>query len=237
MRSNKSEKSRALRRCGRFSQPRRIARAVCRRKRVSRPLTPPEPQQLDGFPDVRVTPVKAVLLTVALAAVFAATFLLIGLPEHATGLDLLASFVLGAVLLLLSYIDLRTGLLLDVLTVPLILSGIGFAMISGTSVWASILGAIAGYAVIAMLAYVWRRYRGYEGIGLGDAKLLSASGAWVGVAGLPFVLLIASGIGILMALSVSLKSRPGADSAAIAFGPSLALACWIVWCGIETFGI
>ena len=131
---------------------------------------------------------------------------------------------------MLAYIDLRSGLLLDVLTLPLIAGGIGVSFLTGLGWASSILGAILGYGLIAGLAIYWRRSRGYEGIGLGDAKLLAAGGAWVGVFGLPVVLLIGSGVGIMSALTVSQKARSGDDQRAIPFGPSLCFAIWAVWC-------
>ena len=63
-------------------------------------------------------------LTIAAAALYAVVFLGSGVPAQASSLALLASLVLAAGLLLLTYIDLRTGLLLDVLTLPLIVAGI-----------------------------------------------------------------------------------------------------------------
>jgi leader peptidase (prepilin peptidase)/N-methyltransferase len=39
------------------------------------------------------------------------------------------------------------------------------------------LGALAGFVSFAAIAGVYRRARGREGLGLGDAKLLAAAGA------------------------------------------------------------
>jgi leader peptidase (prepilin peptidase)/N-methyltransferase len=89
---------------------------------------------------------------------------------------------------------------------------------------------VIGYALIAGLGWAWRTIRGYEGIGLGDAKLLAAGGAWVGIMGLPSILLIASGTGLLVSLIVSQRSRLSQDRIAIVFGPSLAFGIWVVWC-------
>ena len=92
------------------------------------------------------------------------------------------------------------------------------------------LGALIGYGLIAGLAFYWSKTRGYEGIGLGDAKLLAAGGAWVGATLLPMVLLIASGLGITFALTVSQKPRPEGDRMAIPFGPALCFGIWCAWC-------
>ena len=64
--------------------------------------------------------------------------------------------------------------------------------------------------------------RGIDGMGQGDFKLLAAIGAWVGVANLLIVVLMASVIGIVAALVKRVaKSQP------MAFGPCLA-NCWLV---------
>ena len=71
--------------------------------------------------------------------------------------------------------------------------------------------------------------RGREGLGRGDAKLLAASGAWVGVGALPQVILLAA-IGALAAAGCLRLAgvRLGAQSA-LPFGPFLAAATWILW--------
>lgn len=192
----------------------------------------PEPQ--DVFPDVRTRPMTAMIATAVLAAIYAIVFVAIASPSRTIELGLYASFVLGASLLILSYLDLRTGLLLDVITLPLIILGIGYALVSGGNWSLAVAGAGLGYGLVAGLGYVWRRARGYEGIGLGDAKLLAAGGAWVGAGLIPLILLVASGLGIILALTVSQKPHGASDRAAIPFGPALSLGIWVAWCAGET---
>lgn len=191
-----------------------------------------EPQEL--FPDVRTRPMTAMIATAVLAGIYAIVFVAIAPQSRTTELGLYASFVLGAALLILSYLDLRTGLLLDVITLPLIVLGIGYALVSGGSWPLAVAGAALGYGLVAGLGYVWSRARGYEGIGLGDAKLLAAGGAWVGAGLIPLILLVASGLGIILALTVSQKPHGASDRSAIPFGPALSLGIWIAWCAGET---
>ena len=166
----------------------------------------------------------------ALATIYAALFVLLAPPEKQDGTALYASFGLAVSLLILSYIDLRTGLLLDVITLPLISVGIAFAWFTGGGWLLALAGAIIGYALIAGLGLIWRHTRGHEGIGLGDAKLLAAGGAWTGVGMLPVILLFASGIGLLTMLFVSQNPQDSESRRAIAFGPALGLGAWIAWC-------
>lgn len=186
----------------------------------------------DEFPDVAMSARPALIILALLALTYSILFSFVGQFSHASSADMIASVILSVGLLALSYIDLRTGLLLDVLTLPLIALGLAYSVWTG--VWmASLAGTILGYGMIAGLAYYWRKRRGYEGIGLGDAKLLAAGGAWVGVAGIPILLLIASTVGLVAAVTVSRTTQSASDRMAIPFGPSLALATWMVWCGIE----
>ena len=187
----------------------------------------------DPFPDVGMAAKPALVILIALAICYAGLFALLGVHIHETLWSLIASVVFASGLLILSYIDLRSGLLLDVLTLPLVILGIGYAAWQG-DLLLSVAGAVIGYAMIAGLAAYWRASRGYEGIGLGDAKLLAACGAWIGVAGLPILLLIASVLGIVAALTVAKNTHSPNERLAIPFGPFLAIGGWASWCGVET---
>lgn len=187
----------------------------------------------DTFPEVGVAAHIALGLTVCIAGLFAVIF--VGLPHALTDdvILLFASLVFAFGLILLSYIDLRTGLLPDLLTLPLGLAGLAVSIYAGN--WLSaVVGGLVGYGLIAGLAAFWRAQRGYEGIGLGDAKLLAACGLWIGVYALPAMLLIASGFGLAAALTVSKKARRTSEQVAIPFGPFLAIGAWIAWCGLPS---
>lgn len=186
----------------------------------------------ESFPDVRSSAKTALIVIIILAIAYGVLFSVFGISSRTGSLDLWVSFGLGGALLLLSYIDLRTGLLPDILTWPLVALGLGYAAHEGYLA-SALTGAVMGYVLIAGLGVFWRRAKGYEGIGLGDAKLLAAGGAWIGAFGLPIVLLIASATGLIAALIVSQRSRLSQERAAIVFGPCLALGIWSVWCGLN----
>ena len=164
---------------------------------------------------------------------FIAASLFIPRLRHAA-LDVpVTSAGLALVLILLSAIDAWQHRLPDKLTLPLLAAGLIRAALTG---WQDLLnaaiGAFIGYAVIWSLAEYWRRRRGVEGIGLGDAKLLAAGGAWCGAPALPLILLLASGAGLVFVAAQRLwdwahdrQSQLGA----IAFGPFLSGGIWIIW--------
>jgi leader peptidase (prepilin peptidase)/N-methyltransferase len=148
-----------------------------------------------------------------------------------SGAALWASCALGWTLLALAATDLKYFRLPDFLTLPLIAAGLLAACLLDAdpvrSLTAHAIGAAAGYLFVRLLRFAYRRLRGREGMGLGDAKLLAAAGAWVSWEGLPSVLAIAS----LSALAiVLLGQRPKIDLAQrVPFGAFLGLSLWITW--------
>jgi leader peptidase (prepilin peptidase)/N-methyltransferase len=140
-------------------------------------------------------------------------------------IKLLISGLLGAALLRLAIIDLRTFRLPDIYTLPLILTGVTInAVIASGVPHDAVWGAMVGYSVFWGLGTWFFTRTGREGLGLGDAKLLAAAGAWVGITYLPAVLLLAAGGALTVALTTRTKTKE-----AIAFGPWLAGAFWVVW--------
>ena len=146
------------------------------------------------------------------------------------GVDAWIDALLGWWLLALAWIDWRRGVLPDVLTLPLIALGLAAAWgLAPDEVKDRAVGAAAGYLVLWLVAWVYRRLRGREGLGLGDAKLLAAAGAWVGASGLPSVLAGAA-MGALAAAGIMhLAGRRLDRYSALPFGPFLAGAAWLVW--------
>lgn len=139
---------------------------------------------------------------------------------------------LAVTLLGITWIDLRHFLIPDFLSLPLLMAGLALAL-ADSAPWVSAfdraLGAGLGYLLLAGIAAGYLRLRGREGLGLGDAKLYAAAGAWTGWQGLPFVLLAASLAGLAGVLGLRLFGRRLGASDAVAFGPYLALGFWLVW--------
>lgn len=148
----------------------------------------------------------------------------------AAGWMLWFSCALGWTLLTLALIDWRDGILPDVLTFSLLVLGFLAAYVSDPfSLPDRAIGAVAGFAFFAGIRWAYRRLRGREGMGLGDAKLLGAAGAWVGWEGLPSVILAASALALAGALVMAMRGRRITGDLGIAFGPALCAGLWLVW--------
>lgn len=136
---------------------------------------------------------------------------------------------LGWTLLTLAALDLRHGWLPDRLTLALIPAGLATAsLVDPAKLIDHAIGAAVGFAGFAAVAWLYRRIRARAGLGLGDAKLLAAAGAWLGWQGLPSVLLIAALAGLAMALARAVLARGGLG-APLPFGPALAAGFWLTW--------
>lgn len=147
-----------------------------------------------------------------------------------SGWLLWVSLALGWTLLALAAIDLRHYLLPDVLTLPLIPTGLAVAwLIEPAGLVDHVIGAVAGLGGFALIAWLYRRLRRREGLGLGDAKLLAGGGAWLGWQALPSVVVIAAAAALAVALAGALAGAKLAATTRIAFGPYLALGIWAVW--------
>lgn len=151
----------------------------------------------------------------------------------ATALDgwlLWAGCALGWTLLALGLIDLRHLVLPDALTLPLIPAGLGVAYGLDPLLLADhAIGAGAGFAAFWAIGFAYRRLRGREGLGLGDAKLLAGAGAWVSWSGLPGVVLLAALAGLTAALVRSATGRAVSLTDEVPLGAFLCLATWLVW--------
>ena len=96
----------------------------------------------------------------------------------------------------------------------------------------SLVGGVFGYSIIWLLIFFYKKFKNKDGMGLGDAKLLSALGFWFGWISIPFILIFSS----LTALGFSLPSliRKSKNlSSEIPFGPHLVIGCIIYILSID----
>ena len=90
----------------------------------------------------------------------------------------------------------------------------------------SLIGGIFGYGIIWSIIFFYKQIRKKEGMGLGDAKLLSAIGFWFGWFSIPFVIFLSSIIALLSVVP-SLINKSKKFSSQIPFGPYIILGTLI----------
>ena len=127
----------------------------------------------------------------------------------------------------MSGIDMRTTLLPDGMTLPLLWLGLLVSLVPlFVSPADAIIGAAVGYLSLWSVYWGFKLLTGKEGMGYGDFKLLAAIGAWCGVNAILPVVLISSLIGAIVGGAwLAIRGRDRATP--IPFGPFLAAAGWV----------
>lgn len=131
-------------------------------------------------------------------------------------------FAFAAALVVITFIDLDHQIIPDVISLPGIVVGLAFSLVSPlVTPLDAILGVLAGGGVLLSVAWLYKTFRGMEGMGGGDIKLLAMIGAFLGWQSIFVTLFVGSVIGSIIGVVVMLYE--GADTKlAIPFGPFLA---------------
>ena len=169
--------------------------------------------------------VKYLLVELICALSFVWFFYLFGLS-----LTTLLFFILSIFFVIIFFIDLKHFIIPNELTFPLMAIGLFKSFDPNLNQYLfpnflnSLIGGVAGYIIIWMIIFIYKRLRNKEGMGLGDAKLLSAIGFWFGWISIPFILFFSSFIALVLAIP-SLINKSKNLSSQIPFGPYLILGC------------
>lgn len=155
-----------------------------------------------------------------------------------SSLALVLCGMLAALLTSLARIDLCCRMLPDRLTLMLVATGLAFHALTGAMALAdAVIGAVAGYAALWILAWCFARWRHVQAMGRGDLAMTAGLGAWLGWEMLPLMLTLAS-VAALLAIAAHrmwLSSRFSAATPSAfmqietAFGPALALGAMATW--------
>ncbi len=149
------------------------------------------------------------LVEAATAACFAASFASFAGPA---GVPLwrasLIACVFCAAMIVLAMIDLEHYILPDAITLPGIAVGLALQpWIPWTSFGEALAGALLGGLVLYAVGWLWYRFRGAWGMGLGDVKMLAMIGAFLGWKGVVATLFLGSVSGSLVGGLAMLTGR------------------------------
>jgi len=161
----------------------------------------------------------------------AISFLLI---FHFYGVSLicLLFFILTIFFIIIFFIDLKHFIIPNELSYPLMLIGFGKTFLINSNILLfpnfkqSLIGGVLGFFIIWLIIFLYKKLKNIEGMGLGDAKLLSALGFWFGWVALPFILIFSSLIALIYSLP-SLIKKTKSMTTQIPFGPYLIIGCVI----------
>ena len=137
------------------------------------------------------------------------------------------ALVFTSILIILAFVDLKTLLLPDELTLSLLWLGLYInVQHTFTSLQDAVIGALVGYLFLWCVAFAFKKIRHKDGLGHGDFKMLAALGAWFGLETMLIVLLLSVCISLVTSLAL-LAIRKISTQQLIPFGPFLAIAGWV----------
>ena len=142
----------------------------------------------------------------------------------------MAGALFGWILVALAALDLRHFWLPDRLVLALVLLSIASWWLGLAPSGADrLLGALGGYATLALVASSYRFLRKRDGLGAGDAKLFGALGAVLGWQSLPLILVAASTVGLLYVVARLASGNKVQLADRLPLGALLAFAAFAAW--------
>ncbi len=140
-------------------------------------------------------------------------------------------FTFICLLIAITFIDLDTMTIPDVLSLPGIVFAFLGSVLTGMLTWkASLIGLLAGGGSFWLLSFLYYVIRGKEGLGGGDVKLMAMIGAYTAWPGVLFTVLFASLAGSIVGIGMMFRKKEGLATM-LPFGPFLAMGaiCYLYW--------
>lgn len=149
-------------------------------------------------------------------------FTLLLFMKFGISLTFLAFFIFCSALVVITFIDLDHQIIPDSISLSGIVLGFIFSFFLPWNGWLnSLIGIVAGGGSLLLVAWLYEKLTGKEGMGGGDIKLLAMMGAFLGWRSVPFIIFAASLVGSVLGVSLMLLQKKD-GKLAIPFGPFLA---------------
>jgi leader peptidase (prepilin peptidase)/N-methyltransferase len=149
--------------------------------------------------------------------------------HYGTSWLLLSRLLLGCMLIVLFFIDLRHRILPNVITLPGTVMGFVLSFVAPPGWVSSLVGLMIGGLIPLLIAEAYLRLRKVEGLGMGDVKMLALIGAFLGWQLVLLTLAVASILGSAVGLGL-IVARRGTMKLAMPFGTFLAIAAMFAAC-------
>ena len=135
-------------------------------------------------------------------------------------------FIFLSLMIAITFIDIDFKIIPDELNLSGFLTGIVYTFFrEDFTLLDGLLGAVTGAGFLWAIAYLYMRFRGIEGLGMGDVKMMAFVGMYVGWFGALFTIFVGSFLGALVGgLSAYLLKAEDKGRFEIPFGPFLAFA-------------
>lgn len=139
---------------------------------------------------------------------------------------LAARLLFACAMIVLFVIDLQHQILPNVITVPGIVIGFFLSVFLPPGWISSLVGIVLGGGVLFAIMEGYARARGFEGLGMGDVKMLAMIGAFLGWPLMLLTLVLASFAGSLVGVGLMAAQRGGMKTA-LPFGTFLAVGALV----------
>ena len=146
--------------------------------------------------------------------------------RYGPGWLLFSRLLLGCMLIVLFFIDLRHRILPNVITVGGTIVGFILSFVTPPGWVSSLIGLVIGGLIPLLLAEAYLRVRRVEGLGMGDVKMLALIGAFLGWKLVLLTLALGSFLGSFVGLGL-IAARRGDMKLALPFGTFLAIAAMV----------
>jgi leader peptidase (prepilin peptidase) / N-methyltransferase len=129
---------------------------------------------------------------------------------------------------MMAWTDLRRRIIPDWLNLTILLLGLlwSFARDGWGGAFEAACAAVVAGATVWLLRRLYFAIRKIQGLGLGDVKFLAAAATWVGIAGIPMVLLAATLTALATAGVLQIAGQSMTRQTSLPFGPFLAIGLW-----------
>ena len=155
----------------------------------------------------------------------------VGAGLVAPGLEGACGAAFGWLLLALAALDLAAFWLPNLLTGALAAAGLATGLLTDVPppLQERLIGGLAGFGALWLVAMGYRALRGRHGLGGGDPKMLGGIGLWLGWQALPLVVLGACLAGLAAVLLLTLGGKRLRGTSRLPFGMLLAIAAFGLW--------
>jgi leader peptidase (prepilin peptidase)/N-methyltransferase len=161
------------------------------------------------------------LVELITAVVFVSGYLIYGWTPL-----LAARLLFACAMIVLFVIDLQHQILPNVITLPGILLGFVLSIVLPPGWLSSLIGLLAGAGLLFAIMEGYARARGFEGLGMGDVKMLAMIGAFLGWPLMLLTLVLASFAGSVVGVGM-MAARRGGMKTALPFGTFLAVGALV----------